>query len=116
MPWLIRNNISSNKMATRTRAGLAEYRNGGLLVDMGVLVPRDPAAALGAPHAPESGLVVEWRALTVALLDVVRCAVRYLLCGHACARVRLCVCACVCVCLRARHCVVPCLRCVPARR
>ncbi|WP_315755413.1 MULTISPECIES: URC4/urg3 family protein [unclassified Bradyrhizobium] len=48
--------------------GLAEYRNGGLFVDGGVLVLRDPADAARA-HAVDSPLVVEWRALTVALLD-----------------------------------------------
>jgi hypothetical protein len=48
--------------------GLAEYRNGGLLVDTGVLVLRDPDAA-ERPHEAGSTLVVEWRALTVALLD-----------------------------------------------
>lgn len=48
--------------------GLAEYRNGGLFVDMGVLVPRD-RAVLEQPRAPDSPEVVEWRALTVALLD-----------------------------------------------
>ncbi len=48
--------------------GLAEYRNGGLFVDTGVLTLKDPSA-LTAAHAPESELIVEWRALTVALLD-----------------------------------------------
>ena len=48
--------------------GLAEYRNGGLLVDLGVLVLRDPGAAASV-LAVDSELVVEWRALTVALLD-----------------------------------------------
>jgi len=48
--------------------GLAEYRNGGLFVDMGVLVFREPDAAQ-QEHAVGSALVVEWRALTVALLD-----------------------------------------------
>ena len=48
--------------------GLAEYRNGGLFVDLGVLALRDPGAA-AASHAVDSELVVEWRALTVALLD-----------------------------------------------
>jgi uncharacterized protein DUF1688 len=48
--------------------GLAEYRNGGLLVDTGTLALRDPTAA-ARPHPVDSGLVVEWRALTVALLD-----------------------------------------------
>jgi hypothetical protein len=48
--------------------GLAEYRNGGLFIDTGVLKLRDPAAA-PREHAVDSELVVEWRALTVALLD-----------------------------------------------
>jgi Protein of unknown function (DUF1688) len=48
--------------------GLAEYRNGGLFVDAGVLVLRDPTDA-EREHDVASPLVVEWRALTVALLD-----------------------------------------------
>ena len=48
--------------------GLAEYRNGGLFVDSGVLTLRDPAQ-LTCAHDAGSELVVEWRALTVALLD-----------------------------------------------
>jgi hypothetical protein len=55
--------------------GLAEYRNGGLFIDTGVLVLRDPAAA-GRPHEVASELVVEWRALTVALLDCLAGIVR----------------------------------------
>lgn len=55
--------------------GLAEYRNGGLFVDGGVIVPKD-ASALAEAHAPGSELVVEWRALTVALLDRVATPVR----------------------------------------
>ncbi|MHA3021878.1 URC4/urg3 family protein [Mycobacterium sp. BMJ-28] len=48
--------------------GLPEYRNGGLLLDTGVLGLRDPAAA-HRRWAVGDELVVEWRALTVALLD-----------------------------------------------
>jgi hypothetical protein len=48
--------------------GLAEYRNGGLFIDTGVLKFRDPAEA-AHHHDVASTLVVEWRALTVALLD-----------------------------------------------
>lgn len=48
--------------------GLAEYRNGGLFVDHGVLVPRD-RKQLAQSHAISSALIIEWRALTVALLD-----------------------------------------------
>jgi hypothetical protein len=55
--------------------GLAEYRNGGLFVDSGVLRLRDPAAAIH-PNPVDSTLVVEWRALTVALLDRIADLVR----------------------------------------
>ena len=55
--------------------GLPEYRNGGLFVDTGVLVLRDPASA-GAANTVDSPLVVEWRALTVALLDRIAPLVR----------------------------------------
>lgn len=48
--------------------GLPEYRNGGLLIDAGLVVPRDPAFADGR-YTPADPWVVEWRALTVALLD-----------------------------------------------
>ena len=55
--------------------GLAEYRNGGLFIDTGVLELRDPAQAAAA-HEVGSTLVVEWRALTVALLDRLAGSVR----------------------------------------
>ena len=48
--------------------GLPEYRNGGLFLDTGVIALKDQADASRA-HAVDSQLVVEWRALTVALLD-----------------------------------------------
>jgi hypothetical protein len=48
--------------------GLAEYRNGGLFVDTGVLVLTDPADA-NRTHQVSDPLIVAWRALTVALLD-----------------------------------------------
>jgi len=48
--------------------GLAEYRNGGLFIDTGVLTFRNKEDA-GREHEVASSLVVEWRALTVALLD-----------------------------------------------
>lgn len=48
--------------------GLAEYRNGGLFLDGGVLEVCDPDLP-GRPLDPHSEPVVEWRALTVALLD-----------------------------------------------
>ena len=48
--------------------GLAEYRNGGLFLDTGVLVPRH-AGVTRESHRPGDEVIVEWRALTVALLD-----------------------------------------------
>ncbi len=48
--------------------GLAEYRNGGLFVDCGVIQP-DKAILAHQPLDVASEIVVEWRALTVALLD-----------------------------------------------
>ncbi|WP_372784495.1 DUF1688 family protein [Phenylobacterium sp.] len=55
--------------------GLAEYRNGGLFVDAGVLALRDPDDAARA-HPVDGPLVVGWRALTVALLDEIAPMVR----------------------------------------
>ncbi|MBX6742947.1 MAG: DUF1688 family protein, partial [Acetobacteraceae bacterium] len=55
--------------------GLPEYRNGGLFMDMDVIRLKDPAAA-AQPHEVGSRLVVEWRALTVALLDRITPLVR----------------------------------------
>jgi Protein of unknown function (DUF1688) len=48
--------------------GLAEYRNGGLFMDTEVLTLRDPLE-VERTHEVGSPLVVEWRSLTVALLD-----------------------------------------------
>ena len=58
--------------------GLPEYRNGGLLLDAGVIVPRD-ATMLARPMTPDDPWIIEWRALTVALLDELAPLVRALL-------------------------------------
>lgn len=55
--------------------GLPEYRNGGLLLDGGAIVPLDPGHA-DRPREPGDPWVVEWRALTVALLDALAPQVR----------------------------------------
>jgi len=47
---------------------LPEYRNGGLLLDSGVIVPKDPAF-LEREWKVGDEFIVEWRALTIALLD-----------------------------------------------
>jgi len=55
--------------------GLPEYRNGGLFLDMGVLELRDPDLAR-RPLDVGDPAIVEWRALTVQLLDKVAALVR----------------------------------------
>ncbi|MEM8947787.1 MAG: DUF1688 family protein [Pseudomonadota bacterium] len=47
---------------------LADYRNGGLLIDLGLIRPGHDAV-LGQPHPWNAELVTEWRALTVALIE-----------------------------------------------
>jgi hypothetical protein len=47
---------------------LAEYRNGGLLIDLGVIRPR-ATFDLQTRHEVQSEPIVEWRALTVALIE-----------------------------------------------
>ena len=54
---------------------LPEYRNGGLLIDSGVLRLRDGSVAEEI-WQPGDEIIVEWRALTVALMDEVAQAVR----------------------------------------
>ncbi|HET7527323.1 MAG TPA: DUF1688 family protein, partial [Burkholderiaceae bacterium] len=61
--------------------GLPEYRNGGLLLDAGVIVPRDEQFATHAMR-PADAWIVEWRALTVSLLDELAPRVRQLLCAE----------------------------------
>ena len=48
--------------------GLAEYRNGGLFLDCGAIVPCGDKLTC-RPLDPMSEAVVEWRALTIGLLD-----------------------------------------------
>ena len=48
--------------------GLPEYRNGGLLIDGGVIKPRS-AASLTRTWQVSDEFIIEWRALTVSLLD-----------------------------------------------
>ncbi|KAJ1556596.1 hypothetical protein HK405_002413, partial [Cladochytrium tenue] len=68
---------------------LAEYRNGGGLVDAGVLRLREATAARGRAglgtgsvvprFRPDDDAVVEWRALTVGLIDMAAVKVRGIL-------------------------------------
>lgn len=57
---------------------LPEYRNGGLLLDSQVIVPKDPAF-LERTWKVGDEFIVEWRALTVALLDELAPRVRKVL-------------------------------------
>lgn len=48
--------------------GLPEYRNGGLFIDYGVIQPKKP---IERPQEVHEDLIIEWRALTIVLLDQV---------------------------------------------
>ena len=58
--------------------GLPEYRNGGLLLDAGMIVAKD-SALLDRTWQVGDEFIVEWRALTVALLDELAPRVRKIL-------------------------------------
>ncbi len=55
--------------------GLPEYRNGGLFIDTGVIRAKDPAS-MTRQWTVADEFIVEWRALTVALLDELAVRVR----------------------------------------
>lgn len=55
--------------------GLPEYRNGGLLIDIGLLRPKH-SDILTIQHSVPSEVIVEWRALTVILLDEIATTIR----------------------------------------
>jgi hypothetical protein len=55
--------------------GLSEYRNGGLCVDLGLLQPKHEGVFKDI-HSPDSEVIVEWRSLTVILLDQIAAAIR----------------------------------------
>ncbi|MEG4801442.1 URC4/urg3 family protein [Microcoleus sp. ARI1-B5] len=55
--------------------GLPEYRNGGLCLDMGLLRAKD-SAIFEQSYLPGSEVIVEWRSLTVILLDKIAAAMR----------------------------------------
>lgn len=50
--------------------GLAEYRNGGLIFDSGLISLKDQKE-LEKTWTPDSDLIIEWRALTIHLLDLI---------------------------------------------
>lgn len=54
---------------------LAEYRNGGFLIDVGLIRPKHDAV-LGQAHPGNAELVTEWRALTISLIDTLAMHIR----------------------------------------
>jgi hypothetical protein len=55
--------------------GLPEYRNGGLCLDIGLLQAKH-LAIYHQRHLPGSEIIVEWRSLTVTLLDKIADTIR----------------------------------------
>jgi hypothetical protein len=55
--------------------GLPEYRNGGLCLDIGLLRAKD-SAIFEQSYLPGEEVIVEWRSLTVNLLDKIAAAIR----------------------------------------
>ncbi|PSM50828.1 DUF1688 domain-containing protein [Chroococcidiopsis sp. CCALA 051] len=55
--------------------GLPEYRNGGLCLDLGLLQAKH-SDIFHYAHSVDSEVVVEWRALTVILLDQIAATIR----------------------------------------
>ena len=60
--------LNAHVVGVELLTGLPEYRNGGLLIDIGILRPVEPDA-LARRYVAGDEFIVEWRALTVALLD-----------------------------------------------
>ena len=48
--------------------GLAEYRNGGLFVDLKVIIPIESISE-NVEYNPDDEIIIQWRALTICLLD-----------------------------------------------
>ena len=55
--------------------GLPEYRNGGLLIDCGLLQIKNKEV-LNKALPPDAEMIVEWRALTISLLDELATLIR----------------------------------------
>jgi hypothetical protein len=55
--------------------GLPEYRNGGLMLDLGLIVPKQRSSCAARMRSSDEA-IVEWRALTVIALDRIADSVR----------------------------------------
>jgi hypothetical protein len=62
--------INASKMT-----GLAEYRNGGLILDTGLITLKN-SENFNVAHKPDSEIIIEWRALTIVLLDKIADIIR----------------------------------------
>ncbi len=74
--WEVLENFGYKITDTDMLTGLPEYRNGGLMVDLGILTPRDPSM-YEIEHEIDSEFIVEWRAMTVVLLDQIALLIRH---------------------------------------
>jgi hypothetical protein len=74
--WEVLENFGYKVTDTDMLTGLPEYRNGGLVVDLGVLTPRD-LSMYEVSHEITSEFIVEWRAMTVVLLDQIAMLIRH---------------------------------------
>ncbi len=63
-------NAGLNITGVNELTGLAEYRNGGLMIDSGLIEAKN-LEHLKASWKPEDDFLIEWRSLTVALLDLI---------------------------------------------
>jgi hypothetical protein len=68
MEPLMEAGLAVNELGGMT--GLPEYRNGGLLLDIGLISLKDSSEA-SKGQQPDSDLIIEWRALTVHCLDLI---------------------------------------------
>ncbi|MGL4499084.1 MAG: DUF1688 family protein, partial [Planktothrix sp.] len=55
--------------------GLAEYRNGGLILDLGLLELKDINLSK-QQHKPDATVIIEWRSLTIIILDKIAKIIR----------------------------------------
>jgi len=74
--WEVLENFGYKITDTDMLTGLPEYRNGGLMVDLGTLTPRD-RSMYAVQHEIQSEFIVEWRAMTVVLLDQIALLIRH---------------------------------------
>jgi GTP cyclohydrolase II len=60
-----------NVINTETLTALPEYRNGGMIIDLGIIEIKDKTL-FNKKHDINSDLIIEWRCLTVILIDIIK--------------------------------------------